>query len=781
MIVKTTTLILLVILTSLGLRAQMPPSLRPLPQRPTAAPVNPATNVPTAPPAFPAPPASALSALPANPAAANVPAATTPVPAAAAEQMVPAGDINFQGVDVDQVLDVYARYVGRTLLRAGLPQAKIVLHTETPLTKGEVVQALQGVLALNGIALINIGDRFVKAVPVTQAGQEGAAFNEQSAAQLPDVGQYVTHIVQLKYTKPSELGPVLQQFAKIPNAVFPIDSNGILILRDNAENVKRMLEFIKQVDVTQPEEFISEVIPIKYALAGDIANALNSLGGGGGATTIGGRSGTTRGGSTGAARSSFGTGTSGYQPGGINQPNGVNQLGDIQPLALGDPPSGNTFSERLRNIINQAAAGGNGQIQILGPTKIIADERSNSLLIFATQQDMNTITHIVAQLDVLLPQVLIESVIMDVNLNKSWNLGVSAAQTPKAFNSTVSGAGGYNNGQQFFDFVHNILGTNASANFANSLGGGLSYFGNIGQNWDVALQAAQSDSSVSVIQRPRIQTSQAREAQFFVGSTVPYVTSVYYNSGIGGGPSSSYSQLQVGISLDVTPFINPDGLVVMDIAQEIDDLNGSTFIQGVGNVPNTDTRHFSSEVAVKNRDTIILGGFMRNESDKNKSGVPLLQDIPILGSLFSTRTSNKQREELLVLMRPTVLKTPELAAAQTVTEERRLPGITAAMADEAAQERKAIQAEQKRLRSQSASQNTQDPSFQPVSQGGFVATNTVSFPNSDAAAEGASQQRPVEQTQNQGEPARSSSGDEFFQPVSPNGFVNTNTMAYPTH
>ena len=111
---------------------------------------------------------------------------------------------------------------------------------------------------------------------------------------------------------------------------------------------------------------------------------------------------------------------------------------------------------------------------------------------------------------------------------------------------------------------------------------GLSYFGNIGQNWDVALQAAASDSSTHIIQRPRIQTSQAKEAQFFVGQSVPYVTSVYYNSGFGGGPSSSYSQLQVGISLDVTPFINPDGLVVMDINQQINDISGIATIQGVG-------------------------------------------------------------------------------------------------------------------------------------------------------------------------------------------------------
>jgi type II secretory pathway component GspD/PulD (secretin) len=370
---------------------------------------------------------------------------------------------------------------------------------------------------------------------------------------------------------------------------------------------------------------------------------------------------------------------------------------------------------------------------------------------------------------------------MDVSVGNSWNFGVSVAQNPKSFSGgsitnlqNIIGGGGMNNGQSFFDFLNNTLGTNGSSVFGNNLGSGFSYFGNLGPTWDVALAAAASDNSVSIIQRPRIQTSQAKEAQFFVGNTVPYVTSVYYNSGIGGGPSSSYSQLQVGISLDVTPFINPNGLVVMDISQEIDDFNGSTFIQGVGNVPNTDKRQLSSEVAVRDRDTIILGGFIRSEKDKTKNGVPVLQDIPILGSLFSSRTSNKTRSELLVLMRPTVLKTPELAAEQTETEERRLPGITGAAAEDELETRKAELAEQKRERLllRTESQPPTPPSEAP-------ATKAVAVPDAGVAPEGVPEQTPAEPTQGQPVPPPSPSRNDLFEPVTPDGFVQTNTMANP--
>jgi general secretion pathway protein D len=342
---------------------------------------------------------------------------------------------------------------------------------------------------------------------------------------------------------------------------------------------------------------------------------------------------------------------------------------------------------------------------------------------------------VVAKLDVLLAQVLIESVIMDVGLNHSWNLGVSVAQNPKTFQGhstnaiqNIIGGGGMNNGQAFFDFLNNSFNTtNSSSTFGNSLPGGLSYFGNIGPSWDVALQAAAADSSVSVIQRPRIQTSQAKAAAFFVGQTVPYVTGSTYGSAYGN--SSSYSQLSVGVELDVTPFINPDGLVVMDIQQEIDDLNGTTHIDNVGDVPNTTKRTLSSEIAVRDRDTIILGGFVRTDKSKSKSGVPLLMDIPLLGNLFTSRIDKKDRSETIVLIRPTVLKTPEVAAAQAVKEERRLPGISAAAAADADSERRQVEAERRVELRRVKTQGHIDDRFNPVSPHAPVDTNSVLFPN----------------------------------------------------
>ena len=664
------------------------------------------------------------------PASANVAPAVTNPPAVS-EEMVPAGTIHFESADVNQVLEVYSDLVGRTLLRpATLSGGQIVLKTKTALTKSELIQALQAVLAMNGISLVNIGDKFVKVLPSDQAGQGGGEVNTNSAKDLPNLGSYITHIEQLHYVKPKDMIPLIQPFAKLPNGLTALDDNGILVMRDYAENIKRMLEMIARIDVSVPAEYISEVIPIRYAEAADIASALNSLGGSGGSTVSFGSSGSSTpisgvgggraGGLLGAMNSGGGMGGGGgYQSGGMGGMGGTTGgFGSRTGLsttgatgANGTPTGGSTFQQRLAAIVGRAGgatagggANGQGDIQVFGQTKIIADQRSNSLLVFATRQDMENIKHVISQLDVLLSQVLIEAIIMDVTIGNNFNFGVSVAQNTKQLGGSsanpIYGAGGMNNGQPFANFLRGV--STATNVFPGSSTGTLptdhnfSYFGSIGPSWDVAVQAAESDSHASIIQRPRIQTSQAKPAQFFVGETKPYVTSTYNNSYSGGYGGSSYSQLSVGVELDVTPFINPDGLVVMDIQQEIDDFNGTTAIQGVGDVPNTIKRTLNTEIAVKDRDTVILGGFIKSDKSNSKSGIPFLQDIPLLGNLFSSRSDSKDRKELIVLMRPTVLKSPEIAAQNTIKEARRLPGISAAAADDADYERTLIEAERKK-------------------------------------------------------------------------------------
>ena len=708
---------------------------------PTVVTPAPVTNVPTR-----------FSRVPRRPTAnpnANAAPTADPNATALATQVSPI--VQFQAMPLEQFLDYYSKTVGKTILRpAQLPAASITLKTQTELTRTELIQALDTVLGMNGITMIPMGEKFIKVVQDTAANQAGAPIdNNSSSADLPDMGSYITHVVQLHYSKPSEISTVLGNFAKIQGSITPLDNNGILIIRDYTENVKRMLELIEKIDVSVPSEFVSEVIPIKYALASDIASALNSVGGGstssiGGTTsTAGGAAGYNRTGTgaTGGQRTGFGVNANGNG----TTANGVNRVGNNTGGAAGFGGNNGagvagvaggqqqTFAQRLQNIIRSTGAG--SEFQILGPNKIIPDERMNALLVFASRQDMDMITNIVAKLDTVLAQVLIEAMILDVRLGDNLTFGVSAGQQPMRTPSVVGG-GSYGSGSQLNSggaFLNNLISrmitngfsqviTNGITNMipiiatvfdkATNLNyqssGGLNYFGQFGGSWDVAVNAIAGNNKARVLARPSIQTSHNAPATIFVGETRPYVTGT--TTDLNGTPHSTYQQTQIGISLNVTPLINPDGLVVMDIQQQVQQVGGNVQI-GTDQVPITTDQNASAKVAVKSGDTIVMGGFIQNSKSTDKSGIPLLQDIPLLGLLFRTTATTSARRELVVLIRPTVLPTPEAAALQPKVELNRLPTVKRAKTEFEEEDAKLLKAADKDEKKTKGKKTKSEPEF----------------------------------------------------------------------
>ncbi len=650
--------------------------------------VDPAAAIPAVPPAPGTPAALAPGGGAKTPPGIVAPASTNVAEVVAAhdpnDDLLPPGTIRFQEADLSQVLDIYAELLGRTIIRPQtLPQPKITIRAQTPLTRREGLQALDTVLAMNGISTVLQGDKFVKVIPFSQAPTEGSKFSVIPADQMEEVSRYTTRVVQLKYSDPSEVLQVLQPFAKLPNSIIAIKSSQMLVIRDYMENVKRMMEMIELVDVAVTNHFEPMVIPIKYALAGDVSQVLSSLTSGGGSSlSIGAssRGGLGGGGLGGGSGSGFGTGA-----GGINRTGGIPGQPGYSPNAGGLGAAGggvgstrSAFQNRLAGIVNRASTGGSGggNMDIIGPVKIIADERTNSLLIFAGDpNDMTMISNIIAKIDVVLAQVQIDSIIMEVSLSGDLNYGVTASQNQQTIGK-FTGAGVMNNGQAF----QNPKGLDSLNAFTNAAAG-FSYFGKFGGNFDVAVKAAANDSRINVLSTPSILTSHAKQAEIFVGETRPYVTGTYFNGFTGGGSQSQYQQTQIGIRLSVLPLINNEGLVVMDIKQSIQQVGENVKIDN-NLVPTTVDREASAYIAVHDRDTVMLGGFISSNKRTSNGGVPLLKDIPFLGNLFRSTSESKGRVELVVMMRPTVMQTPEIAAlASAESIDKKLPGIKRAIRD----------------------------------------------------------------------------------------------------
>ena len=637
---------------------------------------------PANPPAPPTP-GNAAAAAPANPADAPL----------AMDAVIPMADLQLVNMPLEQFLEIYANYVNRTILRAAaLPNLNVTLQAQTPLTVVEAIQAMDSVLSLNGYTTIPVGEKFVTFVPSANALQEGAAFlTITSPDELPEANQYITHITQLKHILPSEAVPMLTPMAKNAAGIVALDVSKTLVLRDNSSNIKRMLELLERIDIKPEEDYKLKVIPIRYGKVEEIYATMQDL--------ITGSS-SPRQSPSGTSRTSGRTSSSQGSTGRTSSSRG--SVRSLQNRPSTSSSTSNSFRNRLQGIVNRAAG---GDIQILENARIIPDYRSNSLIVFANVEDMVKIDEIVGHVDSLLAQVLIEAIIVNVTLTDGMNTGMNAFMHSAAGPGDTRHIGGFMNGgpstagaapttptdaADAADAGNVVAAAGSALNTlgAGALAGGFSYISRYDNSLEFAISALASNSTAKVLQTPRVQTSHAVPATFFNGEQVPYQGSSGYGGGYGGYGGGGYTQfLNVGITLDVTPYITPDDLVVMDIQQTISELEG--FIDMGGGqqgssgqkAPQTTEREASSTISVRDGDTILLGGFIRDAKTDTESGVPFLKDIPLLGSLFKNQSATSKRSELLVLIRPTILKTPEDAALMVSQERMRLPGIREAEAE----------------------------------------------------------------------------------------------------
>ena len=574
--------------------------------------------------------------------------------------------LNLPNAPLETALDLYSGLVRRVLLRPPtLAGGPINLKFED-LTREEAIEAMNAVLALNNISVIPVGEKFLKVVPSQEATLQGARNSDQKPDEFSELGQFVTKLVKVTKVKPGDIAQAVQQFAssKVQNPVLVFDDQNFFILRDMAANVKRMAELIAELDVTPELDYKLEVIPIRFGKVEEIYDTLNSvvtgqssgMGARSSQRASGFRSGTT---GTGSSLTPGGTTGNPLSP----QQTGATRTGMTSPGA-----ARTSFADRLRQV-SSAAAGGGPQANLVENARIIPDMRSNSLIVYASKEDFKMLTNIVAKIDTLLAQVLIESIILEVGLEKGKDVGVSMVQNPKQFGNWTTAGGSINDA--------NIATNLVSALFPS----GFSYFGQYKDDFAFAVRAMATDSNAKVLARPRIQTTHAQPAQFEIGDTVPYPrsSSPYYGGGIGGGgftPYTTYDEKRVTTRLTVTPYITPDGLVTMEVEQVIDQLGPTTKI-GQDEIPTIRTRNASAVLSVKDREPVILGGFITDRKTESTSGVPWLKDIPLLGWAFRSKNDFKQRSELIVLIRPTILNTPMEASKLAVLEQSNLPNATA--------------------------------------------------------------------------------------------------------
>ncbi len=311
---------------------------------------------------------------------------------------------------------------------------------------------------------------------------------------------------------------------------------------------------------------------------------------------------------------------------------------------------------------------GDAQVANVDNVRIIADVANNSVVIVATPQEYEVILPVIKQLDVLPLQVLIDATIVSVALTNGLKYGISwyLSQGNDALAGTSTPPGD----------VANTLGTTAQAAGAAATGGFSAIYSSGAVK--ALLNAQASANNINVISSPSLMVLNNQQAKINVGDQVPVQTSTTQLPISGGtnasiAQSSSIQYIDTGVTLEVTPRVNANGMVIMEIKQIVSNAKPST--TGVTTTVTIAKKEIESSVAVHDGETIVLGGLIDDNNAVGNAGIPFLQDIPWLGSIFGGRTLNRTKTELVVLITPRVVKSKQDSRLISDEFKRKLTGI----------------------------------------------------------------------------------------------------------
>jgi general secretion pathway protein D len=483
-----------------------------------------------------------------------------------------------------------------------------------------------------------------------------------------------------------------------------------LIITANPDRMKKIDAIIQELDVDVPAQATTAVIPLQNVQASNIASMLNTAFGANvnlnNLTTSNMFNSSTFGTNVNRNTSSFGlmnNNTFRRSIGvgrGVTSANGstissndptTNDQGipgvltnhGFVPDTTADPNAPNNnlsrqgpFIGNMRNAFNQNGANnttagiqwGRGQtgeytglINLSNNVSIIPDTTTNSLIVNGTPDAIAAVKDIVAKLDVAPKQVMIEVIIAEASLDAAEKLGFQFdAHGIGKFLGTEVNHGGSSN--------FSVSGGTYSSNTGSPMTPGFQYgLSALNGNFDALLQALKTDQKVHIISTPKIFTANNQTAEIQITTDVPYVTSSYSGGILNtGGSNVNYSFLPVGVQLEVDPHIASNGLVTIDVASTTSELLGyvnlSSGLNSSGapatiQAPETAERTAYTSVAVRNNELVALGGMMSTTETKTVNKVPLLGDLPLIGSLFQSTSTDKQKTELMIFMVPHIVET----------------------------------------------------------------------------------------------------------------------------
>ena len=574
--------------------------------------------------------------------------------------------IDFDGVEIAIFIKYISELTGKNFVIDKAVKGNVTIISPTKISEQEAYSVFESVLEVQGFTTVPAGS-IIKVVPAVQARSKSVetGLSREPASSADKV---VTQLIPLKYASPEELKKVFAPLVSKTSVVISYTPTGMLIVTDVMSNIKRLLQIIKEIDVPAIGEDVS-VHLLQHAAASEVAKTL---------TVLFQRPAKTVRTRTTAGKTST---TAAIDQSDIKiipdeRINGLIILASadatsriLQLLELLDRkvPRGegdiqvyylqNGDAEEMAKVLTSLPAdkGGPGQQGkapiISKDVQIVADKATNSLVITAKKSDYTVIKDVIEKLDIPRRMVYLEALIMEVNVDKDFSLGVEWQGGAEVGQGIVFGGSRTSSS--------NLTGLTSES---PTLPKGLSV-GVIGKAITIAgvefpsitavLNAYKEDADVHIISTPQILTTDNQEAQIHVGQNVPYITSLNTTDALQN--YTNYEYRDVGTTLKITPQINWEGVVRLQIFTEIIKLKDP---DAVTDTPTTFKRTADTTVIVQDQETVVIGGIIGDDILENIFKVPVLGDIPLLGWLFKTHTTSRERTNLYIFLTPRIVRNP---------------------------------------------------------------------------------------------------------------------------
>lgn len=571
--------------------------------------------------------------------------------------------VNFRDSDIQEVIKFVADVTGRTIVIDPRVKGRVKVISSEPLTEAELIALFRTVLEVHDFSLVEVG-KLIRIIPLKDARSSPVPVTPK----ITDKKGYLTQVIQLQNIAAAKVLPSIRPLVPQHSHLSAYDPSNAIIITDSAENIARIRELIELLDRSATP--VTEIIELKYANATDLAQVLDKLDSQdeknrspdknlniiadkrNNALLVTGEDLQRQRIKSLVAR--------------LDKPK--SQSGNVRVIYL-EYANAKTAAETLTKVMaNLAKLGPGGKQENLAAATVEADEDTNALLITASGDELQTLLEVVDRLDIRREQVLIEAIIVELSENMGKNLGIQWM-----FQNTENGVFGSSSNQQLTDVGAAALAgagvaegdddaaLEAISGLASALSGNLGeVLGIIGtdneNNFVALINALEQDGKTNILSTPSILTMDNNEANFSVGQNIPLLTGATTTSNTGGfgSPFQTIQREDVGIKLTVKPLVNEGNTVLLDVVQEV----SSVSQEGIAGAQDliTNQRKIETQILAADGEIVVLGGLIEDQTTLGERRVPVLSKIPLLGRLFRSNSNRKQRTNLMVFLKATVIR-----------------------------------------------------------------------------------------------------------------------------